>query len=181
MARASPAQRPLRRSTSTAPRLFTSNTSTGSECARKQRWYQAQERTEYPDKSPIQLYRQYHHMDAIPPSQRHQLREEWFAGYQVAGGTSFLAIDPQHAYPTDARVLGLLKEYGVDRFRRIELWDGKWERRVRALGQSVPAALIADPHSRMERSVFRWLARTQGRSLTSRVRWAQRMLRLAGW
>jgi hypothetical protein len=147
----------------------------------KQRWYQAQERIEYPQKRPIQIYRQYHHMNATPSSERHHLREEWYAGYEAAGGMSILAVESQDAYPTDARVLDLFADYGVKRFLRLDLWDGKWEQRGRALGRPVPAALIADPHSYIERCVFRWLARTQDHAQEPRIRWTQRALRLAGW
>jgi glycosyltransferase involved in cell wall biosynthesis len=147
----------------------------------KQRWYQAQERVEHPSKRPIQIYRQYHHMDAIAPRERQGLREEWFSGYEFETATELLAVDAQDAYPTDERVLDLLRNHGVAQFRRLELWDGKWEQRVRALGQSVPANLITDPHSRVEKCVFRWLARTQSRSHKRSTRWAQRALRLAGW
>jgi hypothetical protein len=45
----------------------------------------------------------------------------------------------------------------------------------------VPLVLIADPHSRSERWVFRWLARTQSQAARSRIRWIQRALRLGGW
>jgi hypothetical protein len=147
----------------------------------KQRWYQAQERIEHPTKRPIQIYRQYHHMNAIPPSDRHRLREEWFVGNGLDGAESLLAVEPKEVYPTDARVLDLLLEYGVEPFRRVELWDGRWEQRVRALGRTVPPGLIADPRSHIERWVFWWLARTQSRSLKPRIRWIQRALRLAGW
>jgi hypothetical protein len=147
----------------------------------KQRWYQAQERIEYPQKRPIQLYRQYHHMDAIPAIERHALCDAWFTSYQFGDGMQLLDVELQDAYPTDRRVIDLFKEYGLRRFRRVDLWDGNWERRATALGQSMPAALMTDPHSRMERRVFRWLARTQGRAQDARIRWMQRVLRLAGW
>jgi hypothetical protein len=147
----------------------------------KQRWYQAQERIQYPRKRPIQIYRQYHHMDAIDPRERHGLRHEWLANYELAGAMGLLAVDRNHAYPTDARVLDLFLRHGVKRFRRLDLWDGKWEQRIRALQRSVPLVLIADPHSRSERWVFRWLARTQSQAARSRIRWIQRALRLGGW
>jgi hypothetical protein len=147
----------------------------------KQRWYQAQERIEHPAKRPIQIYRQYHHMDAVASSERHPLRDEWLAGYGPELAPILLAVETQDAYPTDARVLDLLLEHGVERFRRVELWDGGWKARVRALGRTVPEALIVDPHTGIERGVFRWLARTQSRCLKRRIRWMQRALRPFGW
>jgi len=147
----------------------------------KQRWYQVQERLEYPRKRPIQIYRQYHGMDAIAPHERHPLRHEWFAGHDLGGAEKLLAVEPRDAYPADARVLDLLTHHGVERFRRLDLWDGNWEQRVRALQRSVSPTLLTDPHSRRERWVFRWLARTQPQATRSRVRWIQRALRLSGW
>ncbi len=147
----------------------------------KQRWYQAQERIEHPTKRPIQIYRQYHHMDAIASSERHELNDAWLTGYGPDFAEALLKVQPQAAYPTDARVLDLLLEHGVKRFRRVELWDGRWDARVRALGRTVPKELIADPRTRIEKGVFRWLARTQSRSLEPRTRWVQRALRLFGW
>jgi hypothetical protein len=147
----------------------------------KQRWYQAQERIEHPAKRPIQIYRQYHHMDALASSERSPLRDEWFAGYGPTFARDLLTVESQDAYPTDARVLDLLVEHGVKRFRRVELWDGAWEARVRALGRAVPQKLIVDPRTPIQRGVFRWLARTQSRSLEPRIRWTQRALRLFGW
>jgi glycosyltransferase involved in cell wall biosynthesis len=144
----------------------------------KQRWYQALERIEYPRKRPIQIYRQYHHMDAIDAAERHSLADEWFAGYDR---DELLAVEPQAAYPTDARVIELVAQCGAARFRRVELWDGGWAARAQALGRPLPQGLAGDPRSRLDRAVFRWLARTQRRSLQRRIRWMQRALRLFGW
>jgi Glycosyl transferase family 2 len=144
----------------------------------KQRWYQAQERIEYPRKRPIQIYRQYHHMDAIDASERHSLDEAWFAGYDR---DELLAVEPRAAYPTDARVLELVAQHGAARFRRVELWDGDWPARAQSLGRPLPPGLAGDPRSRLDRVVFRWLARTQRRALQRRIRWVQRALRLFGW
>ena len=111
----------------------------------KQRWYQAQERIEYPRKRPIQIYRQYHHMDAISERARHPVRPEWLAGYGPELAESLLTVQAETAYPTDNRVLDLLAAHSPGCFRRIELWDGDWGARAQALGRPVPAAAIADP------------------------------------
>jgi len=147
----------------------------------KQRWYQAHERIESPRKRPIQIYRQYHQMDAIDPAERHRLDESWFRPYVVDRGIDLFDAAPQGAYSTDDRVLDLFAQHGPECFRRIDLWDGRWQERAHALGRPAPPGLLNDPHSLSERAVFRWLERTQARSLEPRVRWVQRGLRLAGW
>jgi glycosyltransferase involved in cell wall biosynthesis len=147
----------------------------------KQRWYQAQERIENPAKRPIQIYRQYHHMDAIDPTERHPLAAEWYSRYEAELGINLFDVQPASVYPTDERIVKLVLEHGPERFRRVDLWDGEWEGRARALGLPAPAAVMDDPHNVLERAIFRWLARTQRRSSEPRIRWIQRALRLAGW
>lgn len=147
----------------------------------KQRWYQAHERVTYPRKRPIQIYRQYHQMDAIPSSDRYSLRSEWFATYGFSETAALLTAVRRDAYPTDARVLELMRTYGVQRFRRVDLWDGHWRSRARTLREAMPPGLTDDPPSWFDRCVFRWLEQTQRRSLQRRIRWVQRILRLGGW
>ena len=143
----------------------------------KQRWYQAQDRLVYPRRRPIQIYRQYHFMDAIDPTERHPLKVEWLAGYDRIG-VDLLAIERRAYYPTDTRVLDLLLKHGQRRFRRVALWDVDWSACAQAVGRTLPADFKRDPRSRLERAVFRWLAATQRRMLERRIRWIQRALRL---
>jgi glycosyltransferase involved in cell wall biosynthesis len=147
----------------------------------KLRWYQAWERIDQPRKRPVQLYRQYHKVDAIDPAERHPLAHEWYRPHEVNLGIDLLAVPSVTTYPTDERLIDLVLEHGPAPFRRLDLWDDNWERRATALGRPVPAALLHNPRNRVERAVFRWLAQTQSQMLDPRIRWMQRALRLLGW
>ena len=143
----------------------------------KQRWYQAWERLEHPEKRPIQLYRQYHRMDALPPEQVTAARSSWLRGYAEAG-IDLTRVAPQAAFSWDGDVLRWLHEH-PQALRRADVWDAGWERRAAALGATAGAP--PDPRSRVDRLVLAWLRRTQAASDTSATRWGQRALRLLGW
>jgi hypothetical protein len=146
----------------------------------KQCWYQCWEALNNPSKRPIQLYRQYHHMDAMPEDQQHPVDPEWFRAYDASGaGPGSLANG--HASHYDAEVLDWLVEHGGNRFRRLGIWDVDWEQAAAELGRDLPPDATRDPRSASERAVHGWLARTQARSGDRRVRWLQRLLVPAGW
>jgi hypothetical protein len=144
----------------------------------KQRWYQCWERLRYPDKRPVTLYRQYHHMDSAVAAAA-PLRPEWTAGY-AAAGIAFAAADPQDAYWWDADLLRLFDEHGTAPFRRLDVWTVDWAARRRALG-APDGRDVADPRSAFDRAVHAWLARTQAAADRLHVRLVQRLLRLAQW
>lgn len=146
----------------------------------KQRWYQAWERVELPHRRPIQIYRRYHHMDAIPIEDRHPLRPAWLQGY-VEHGIDLLASAAEPAYPWDGKVIDYIDEYGNGRFRRIDIWSVDWPGKANALGRSLPQGLKENPQSRLDLWIFTWLARTRFKAERRRVRWIQRALRLFGW
>lgn len=143
----------------------------------KQRWYQAWERLERPDKRPIQLYRQYHRMDAFPHAEVASVPPRWLEGYANAG-IDLTAVEPCDAFTWDADVLRWLHEH-PEELRRLDLWDAGWEQRAAALGDGAGAP--RDPRSAVDRRVLGWLARTQGRSDAPGTRRVQRGLRLLGW
>lgn len=145
----------------------------------KQRWYETWERIRFPRKRPIQIYRQYHHMDAIDPGERHRLRDEWTDGYRRAGVDLLAPMLTPH--PWDARALELIIEHGPERLRHVDIWGVDWRAVARDLGGHLPGDSVSDPRSPLDRAVHRWLARTQYRADARRTRWAQRALRLLGW
>jgi glycosyltransferase involved in cell wall biosynthesis len=145
----------------------------------KQRWYQCWERINNPAKRPIQIYRQYHQMDAPPPSELHRLDPSWFAAYQERGIDFSDHDDGDHWH--DREVLAWLRSYGTRQFARVDIWDVDWAAVARRAGEDVEAEALADPRSRWERMVHAWLARTQERSAQASVRWQQRLLIPFGW
>jgi glycosyltransferase involved in cell wall biosynthesis len=146
----------------------------------KQRWYQCWERLHHPRKRPIQLYRQYHVMDAIPDEQVHAVDPAWFAAYQRVGiDMTTVADGPAPAW--DEQVLDWIIEYGPDTFARLDVWQPDYEALARRLDRSTNGVALSDPRGRATRVVHRWLARTQPRAAARWVRLLQRCLIPFGW
>jgi hypothetical protein len=146
----------------------------------KQRWYQCWERVNVPTKRPITLFRQYHHADAIPDEQVSELDPSWFDAYQ-SQGIDMTSVCAQPRYWWDAEVVALLATRGPQDFRKLDVWDVDWAAVAQAEGLSVHGPALADPRSRTEIIVHRWLRRTQVRSSHIAIRLVQRCLRLFGW
>jgi len=145
----------------------------------KQRWYQCWERLHHPQKRPIQLYRQYHFMDAVPESQVRPADPRWFAAYEQAG-LDMKAVSEQRWYPWDEDVLEWLVAHGPKRFARLDVWDPDYRALAEHLGRS-PGSALGDPRGIPTRLVHSWLARTQHRSHERGIRLLQRALIPLGW
>jgi glycosyltransferase involved in cell wall biosynthesis len=138
----------------------------------KHRWYQCWERLNAPERRAIAIYRQYHHMDAVPAEQFVTLRPEWFESYEQNG----IPVREAHIssrYWWDDDVLQWVKRYGAEYFRRLDIWHEKerWD----------PADAVADPRSIVDRAVLVGLRGTQAYASRLPVRVMQRAARLAGW
>ena len=144
----------------------------------KQRWYQCWERLNHPEKRPVTLYRQYHHMD-VARVQAQPLKEEWLAGYEQAG-IDMKSIPQKSHYYWDEEVASLLQEEDADTFRKLDVWEPDWTALARRMGHQVNGEL-RDPRSRFEKAVHAWLGRTQARSESLLVRAVQKLLQPLGW
>ena len=140
----------------------------------KQRWYQCWEALNHREKRPIQIYRQYHRMDAFPEEELHPVEESWLGGYDLRS----LEDDGGH---WDAEVVAWLEEHGPDAFRRLAIWDIDWQDAARRAGFEVPTDRLRDPRGRVERAVHAWLRRTQPHAGSTAVRLGQRALTPLGW
>ena len=144
----------------------------------KQRWYQCWERLRYPEKRPVTLYRQYHHMDAAVRTAR-PLLPEWLAGYERAG-IDMRTVESAPYYWWDEDLIDLFHAHGVEPFRRLNVWDVDWSALSCRMGHATNDGLN-DPRSTFERAVHGWLASTQSVSMSPPVRALQRLLKPFGW
>jgi hypothetical protein len=147
----------------------------------KQRWYQCWERLNLPDKRPIQLYRQYHTMDALSRSQVQPLDPDWLRAY-AAAGLDMTALPPEEPwYRWDEEVLDWLLNHGPQTFARLDVWDPDYEALARRLGRTTNGVRLNDPRTRSARLIHSWLARTQRHAGRRAVRLVQRALIPFGW
>jgi glycosyltransferase involved in cell wall biosynthesis len=146
----------------------------------KQRWYQCWEAINGGAKRPVQLYRQYHRMDAFPPEEIVDFPRAWVDAYARLGVD--IAPEPtDDVYWWDEEVYRWIADHGPERFRRLAIWEVDWDRVADTVGANGDRPAVADPRSPLDRAVHRWLARTQARASAASTRCVQRMLVPLGW
>ena len=147
----------------------------------KQRWYQCWEHLNYSTKRPIQIYRQYHQMYGIDPSEIQPLQPEWLAEY-VKQGVNMTTVPPRAFYYWDRELLDLFSKYGLDRFRKLDVWQVDWQEISQQMGyewQQIKP--LSDPRNSFEKSVHAWLKQTQPDSKRWTIRLVQNLLKIFGW
>jgi hypothetical protein len=147
----------------------------------KQRWYQCWESIHHPENSPIQVYRAYHHMDAVRRDGIAPFEPSWLATYAAAGIDLTDWRPSAGPLPWDEDVARWLVQYGARRFAKVDIWDVDWPQVARHTGLRVAAGTLDDPRKCSERLVHRFLRITQAHHASAPVRVAQRLLRTAGW
>lgn len=145
----------------------------------KHRWYQCWERVQYPKKRAVDIYRRYHHMAHISPTMIHPLPKAWTEGYYKRGITltSFAA---QPYYWWDVEVLNMFARHGEKTFRKEAIWDCDWTALARKIYGS-QTSTIADPRTRADKLMHRFLHATQPLAKTLPMLAFQKLLRLVGW
>jgi glycosyltransferase involved in cell wall biosynthesis len=146
----------------------------------KQRWYQVWERINNPHRSSIDIYRQYHHMEAIKKEHIRSLNKDWLLGY-IKNGIDMTSVTDDEVFWYDREVLKFFDYHGTKKFRREAIWDVNWEQLANGLGKTVNALQYKDPRRRNERYIHMWLKKTQGSSNKLSVRIIQKILRQLGW
>lgn len=146
----------------------------------KHRWYQVWERINHPHRSSIDIYRQYHHMDAIQSEQIKSFNKNWLLEY-IKNGIGMTSVNNENVFWYDREVLKFFDRYGTKKFRREAIWDINWEQVATRLGKTTSTLNCKDPRSRYDRYIHMWLRKTQGNSLKLLVRLSQKILRQLGW
>ncbi|MEI6390567.1 MAG: glycosyltransferase family 2 protein [Verrucomicrobiota bacterium] len=145
----------------------------------KHRWYQAWEYTAHKKKSPLEIFREYHHMyGSWGKSEIYPVRPEWLEGYDRAG-INFRSLKSEDVTWWDHEVIKMLYEHGPEHFRKLAIWDTDWNSMAAAIGCT--GINFADPRSASERIIHRLLGATQKRRSNWGTRVLERCLRSAEW
>jgi glycosyltransferase involved in cell wall biosynthesis len=157
----------------------------------KHRWYQCWERLNRPQRRPIENYRFYHRIDAIPAAEIKEIPHgKWFKGYENRG-VDMTSVTREPIYRWDAEVLEWFQQHGIQRFRREAVWDSDWTDIYTKIHHKEPPISLADPRSKFDRRVHSWLAYTQHHfsyfstpnGLLSRwgIKLVEKLLKVFGW
>lgn len=89
----------------------------------KQRWYQCLEAIKYPTKSLISIYRQYHHMYAIPKNHYQLIPSDISSALDSINlSKKLVTISSQSEYWWDEEVNNFITEYGIKYFEKLSIW-----------------------------------------------------------
>ncbi len=145
----------------------------------KHRWYLCLERLLRPERRPLEVYRQYHHMDAVPRGRMRAVQRQWLAGYEALG-IDMTGVRGGPPYWFDREVVAMIDRHGASHFRRQDIWRADWATLAERFGYG-PRERFRDPRSRRERAVHAWLRLTQRGHRRHLVRRLDGWLQRRGW
>lgn len=147
----------------------------------KHRWYQCWERLQYPQRSAIEIYRRYHHMDVINKSTLQPVLDKWLDAYQELG-IDMTSVSREGYFYWDKEVLNMISKFGAETFKRENIWQVDWVDYANHLNeQQITSNRYTDPRTPLERWLHKWLARTQNNQHTWLIRAFQGLLSTIGW
>jgi Glycosyl transferase family 2 len=126
----------------------------------KHRWYQCFERVNRPNRRAIDIYRQYHHMYAIPQHDILPLPERWISSY-IEQGIDMTSVMRDELFWWDQQVLELFEKYDAHSFKREAIWDVDWSALAARQKRDGESYTYADPRNRFEKYIHGWLKKTQ--------------------
>lgn len=136
----------------------------------KHRWYMVWERLNMPRRSAISVYRQYHHMFAVPKEELIPIPNWWFDEY-ARQGIDMTSIYKDLPYRWDKDIIDLFIKHGTKTFSQDQIWDVDWQQIAVNYGYSSgEAKIFKDPRNFMQKMIHRWLQHTQPRSESLIVR-----------
>lgn len=87
----------------------------------KHRWYQAWERINFPGKSPLAIFRRYHHMYSMPSKRMVNIPSNWDLSFKEANIDFAAATLASTKYWWDQEVSVLVESHGANFFRYTEV------------------------------------------------------------
>jgi hypothetical protein len=146
----------------------------------KHRWYQCYERITHPAKRAAVIYRQYHHMDAVPAREIKPIPPEWLSGYTERHIDMFTIPPPQN-YWWDREVILMLQKHGSHTFHQIDIWDVDWAAKAQQMNIAATPQQLRDPRSAQDKAILQLLRKTQPYARSAWVKLLTRALKFIRW
>lgn len=127
----------------------------------KHRWYQCLEVINYPNKSVVDIYRQYHHMDVINKNDCFVIPTKWINDYKEIG-INILHVNKDEKIWYDEQTLNLFKYFGTKKFSKIDIWDISWKKKSKLWGFETHLN-YRNPQSIKIKMLIRWLRYSQNK------------------
>ena len=116
----------------------------------KHRWYQSWEVINNPQKSMVDIYRQYHHMYGIKSNKLLDIPAVWYSGYQK-NGVDINQMKQNQLYWWDKDVVKMINQYGINKFAKIDIWDNMF----------MTTNHLIDPRNKWLKVIHWYLRKTQ--------------------
>ncbi|MEK6285219.1 MAG: glycosyltransferase family 2 protein [Acidobacteriota bacterium] len=146
----------------------------------KHRWYQCLERVNQPSRSAIDIYRQYHHMNAIPPGEIYSMQKDWVSGYEEKG-IDMTSVREEATYWWDREVLAMFAQHTPKAFRTEDIWGVNWSGLLKKTNPNDALITYQDPRSPFDKLLHRWLRKTQPIYHKKWVKLVDKTLASFGW
>ncbi len=148
----------------------------------KQRWYQAFEALNKPERSFLWIYRGYHHYDQVLDSQLQPLPTNWLPA-EDGIRDRIVTLSDIKGDPLwwDLQMLEWFEHWGSGRFSKIDLWDFDWNGLINQCDLPWSGPPVKDPRSWWGKKVFSYLKHTQPIAGRKWVKLTDKCLKLIGW
>jgi hypothetical protein len=141
----------------------------------KQRWYQCLEKINYPQKSAVDIFRQYHHMYAIQKSEIIPIPFDWISEYRKMN-INILSVLKDTSNWFNLRTLNLIEDYGASKFKKNSIWDIDWVK-MAALYGKMNVETYEDPRTILDKLIQKWLMSTQSKLVKRNFRRVDKLIK----
>ena len=124
----------------------------------KHRYYQCLELSTYPQKSPLDIFRIYHHMYALK-NKKLKIPINWLKKYELRN-INLKHYEPEKQFWYDEEILKLLDKHSSSYFRKIAIWNINWHKKAREF-KKTNSKSYNNPQSILDRIIYRYLFLTQ--------------------
>lgn len=127
----------------------------------KHRYYQCFELIQTPNKNAVDLFRQYHHMLAIPKELIIPIPQKWVDEYMIFD-IDILKVEYEKYNWFEEQVVEFIEKYGANKFRKINIWDVNWIEIAKKYGK-INTIKFKDPRSLKDKLIQKWMFHTQNK------------------